>query len=130
VVRRGSGPDRWLVALPFSVYLGWITVATIANISQMLYHAGYRGGPLGEELWTVIILATGVAIAAIMLLREADWAYALVIIWAYLGIAVKQEELIAVVAAVAGAVIVAATIAYVLWWRPRRREAPVEMGPA
>ena len=44
-----AGSIRWAVALPFSVYLGWITVATIANISQMLYRAGYRGDPLGAR---------------------------------------------------------------------------------
>lgn len=118
--RAGGGASRWLVGLPFSVYLGWITVATIANISQMLYRAGYRGEPLGEELWTVIILGTGVAIAVIMLLREADWAYGLVIVWAYAGIAAKQTELVAVASALVGAIIVAAAIAYVLVLRPRQ----------
>jgi cell division protein FtsW (lipid II flippase) len=125
-VRRRSGADRWLVALPFSVYLGWITVATIANISQMLYRSGYRGDPLGEDLWTVIVLATGVVIAAVMLLREADWAYSLVIIWAYAGIAVKQDAAAAVVAALAGAIVVGMLIAYVL--SRSRRSAPPDLG--
>ena len=119
--RAARGADRWLVGLPFSVYLGWITVATIANISQMLYHAGYRGEPMGEELWAIIVLATGVAIAAIMLLRETDWAYGLVIVWAYVGIAAKQTEQIAVIAALAGAIAVVALIAYVL---VGRRQTP------
>lgn len=118
-VRQGGGIDRWLVALPFSVYLGWITIATIANISQTLYWAGYRGAPLGEELWSSIILATGTAIAAIVLLREADWAYGLVIIWAYVGIAVEQEATLAVASALVGAVVVAGVTAYVLYLRGR-----------
>ena len=115
-----------LVALPFSVYLGWITVATIANISQMLYWAGYLGEPLGEGLWAVIVLGTGLAIAVIMLLREADWAFGLVIVWAYVGIAVQQEEIIAVVSEVVGAFIVAATVGYVL----RQRRVAVAGSPA
>lgn len=118
-VRRAGGADRWLVALPFSVYLGWITVATIANISQMLYRAGYRGEPLGEEAWAVLILATGAAIAVVMLLREADWAYALVIVWAYVGIVAEQDPIVPVVAALAGSVAVGAVIAYVLAARDR-----------
>jgi hypothetical protein len=124
--RAATGPTRWLVALPFSVYLGWITVATIANISQMLYWAGYLGEPLGEGLWAVIVLGTGLAIAVIMLLREADWAFGLVIVWAYVGIAVQQEEIIAVVSAVVGAFIVAATVGYVL----RQRRVAVAGSPA
>jgi hypothetical protein len=119
--RRAGGLARWVVALPFSVYLGWITVATIANISQMLYRAGYRGEPLGEELWALIILAVGVGIAATVLLREFDWAYGLVIVWAYVGIAAEQEALLAVVASLVGAVAVGVLIAYVLLRLPQAR---------
>jgi len=119
--RAARGAARWLVALPFSVYLGWSTGATIANISQMLYWAGYRGEPLGEPLWAVIILATGTAIAALMLVREKDWAYGLVIIWAYVGIAVKQDDPLAVVASLAGALAVAVLIGVVLLRPDARR---------
>ncbi len=49
-----------------------------------------------------------------MLVRESDWAFALVIIWAYVGIAVKQEAVVAVAAAVAVAIVVGVLIAYVL----------------
>jgi cell division protein FtsW (lipid II flippase) len=114
-VRTNGGAKRWLVGLPFSVYLGWITIATIANISQMLYGAGFRGGPLSEEVWAVIVLAVGVALAAAMLLREADWAYALVIVWAYVGIAAKQDAPGAVWGALLGAAIVVVLIAWVLY---------------
>jgi len=126
--RTAGGTDRWLVALPFSVYLGWITVATIANISQMLLWAGYDGAPLGAGLWTVIVLGAGVVITALILLREADWAYALVIVWAYVGIAARQTDTVAVLAAAAGAVIVAILIAVLVvrpWLRRRgQQDAP------
>jgi translocator protein len=114
-VRTRSGAKRWVIGLPFSVYLGWITVATIANISQMLYWTGFRGGPLSEEAWAVIVLAIGVAIAALMLLREADWVYALVIIWAYVGIAAKQTAMGAVLGALIGALVLAALMAWLLY---------------
>ena len=38
--------QRWLVNLPFSIYLGWITVATIANVTDVLYWLGWNGSPL------------------------------------------------------------------------------------
>ena len=117
-VRSDGGAKRWLLGLPFSVYLGWITVATIANMSQMLYWAGFRGGPLSEDAWAVIVLAIGVIIAAVMLVREADWAYALVIVWAYVGIAAKQTATAAVLSAVIGAVVVVVLIAWVLYSPP------------
>jgi hypothetical protein len=118
-VRAGGGAGRWLVGLPFSVYLGWITVATIANISQMLLWAGYDGAPIGEVAWSVIVLALGVAITAAMLWREADWAYALVIVWAYAGIAVGQSELVTTVAAVIGALVVVGLIVVLVLRTPR-----------
>ena len=83
----------WLVAMPFSVYLGWITVATIANITQMTYLA--LGKPdtfiVGPEAWGTLILLAGLAIASTVVVRGRDSAYAIVIAWAYLGIAVKQS---------------------------------------
>lgn len=115
VATAGGGLHGWLVVMPFSVYLGWITVATIANISQMLYHAGYRGAPIGETAWAFIVLAVGVAIAAAMLVRHRDIAFGLVIVWAYAGIAVKQWDVtVAAWMAVVGAVIVGAMILMVV----------------
>ena len=32
-----SRSETWLVRVPFSIYLGWITVATIANVKEVLY---------------------------------------------------------------------------------------------
>jgi hypothetical protein len=82
---------------------------------------------LSEDAWAVIVLATGVAIAALMLLREADWAFALVIVWAYVGIAAKQTATVAVMSAVMGAVVVALLIAWVLY---SSRTSPAEPRPA
>jgi translocator protein len=105
----------WLVALPFSVYLGWITVATIANITQTLYWLGVREVVLSGPAWGALILIVGLAIATVMVARGRDVAYGLVIAWAYAGIAAKQSavELVPAVA-IAGAawmlVLIAATI--------------------
>ncbi|CAN5837655.1 hypothetical protein BH23CHL8_BH23CHL8_15680 [soil metagenome] len=108
--RATGGARRWLVALPFAVYLGWISVATIADFSQMLYWAGFRGGPLSEDAWALAVLALGAAIAAAVLLRAGDWAYGLVVMWAYVGIAVKQEPLLVVATALLGTLVVGGLI--------------------
>ncbi len=78
--------ERLLVRLPFSVYLGWISVATIANASILLTHAGWNGQPGGPVFWTVIVLATAVGLGLWMLFSFRDIAYSLVIIWAFYGI--------------------------------------------
>lgn len=110
-----SALQGWLVALPFSVYLGWITVATIANVTQQLWNLGFRGEAVASSIWAVGILAVGLLITTVMLLRGRDVAYGAVIVWAYAGIAVKQSDVDLVPAfAIAGAVYVLALMALVI----------------
>ena len=87
-----SAGYRWLVHLPFCVYLGWITVATVANVTDVLDYAGWGGWGISPEVWAVIMLVVATALTAAMLFTRRDAAYALVIIWAFVGIAIKQAE--------------------------------------
>ncbi|UYN90491.1 MAG: tryptophan-rich sensory protein [Anaerolineales bacterium] len=82
----------WCVQIPFSIYLGWASVATIANASQVLTFLGWGAWGLSAELWAVIMLVTASLLGAAMLLRERDAAYALVLVWAFVGIALKQAD--------------------------------------
>ncbi|MBT8066528.1 MAG: tryptophan-rich sensory protein [Gammaproteobacteria bacterium] len=91
--------QRWLVQLPFSVYLGWISVATIANISAMQSALGWNYAVLEEVSWTLLKLAVAGSLGAIVTLRRHDVAYGLVIGWAAFGIGAGQ----AATPAVAGA---------------------------
>jgi hypothetical protein len=84
------GADRWFVQVPFSLYLGWITVATIANVASVGQWAGVSTFGVQPELVAAIVLALGLAIAVTVLLRTADVTYGAVIIWAYAGIVVKE----------------------------------------
>jgi hypothetical protein len=81
--------EKWLVSIPFSVYLGWITVATIANATALLKYSGWSGWGLDDQTWTILLLAAGVAISIAISLRHRDIGYALVLVWAFAGIAVK-----------------------------------------
>ena len=82
----------WAVQIPFSIYLGWISVATIANAAQLLYVLHWDAWGLSPELWAVIMLVVATLLGAAMLYRERDAAYALVLIWAFVGIAFKQAD--------------------------------------
>jgi translocator protein len=82
--------EKLLVALPFSVYLGWISVAIVANASQVLFFFGWNGFGLAPEIWTMIMLAVAGTLGLLMLLREKDVAYAAVLVWAFIGIASKH----------------------------------------
>jgi hypothetical protein len=82
--------ERWCVDIPFSVYLGWITVATIANITALLSYLHWDGWGISPEVWTLIMLTVGVCIASAVSLTRGDVAFMLVIIWAFVGIAIKH----------------------------------------
>ncbi len=102
-----SRGETLAIRLPWSVYLGWITIATIANVATTLFWLDWDGFGIAAEVWAVAVLAVGVAIAAANALLRRDVAYGLVIVWAYAGIAVKQADApIVALAAATGAVIV------------------------
>ena len=84
-----SVSENWLVNVPFSLYLGWITVAAIANATQLLYFIKWDGFGIAPEIWLVIMLAAAVTISALMSLTRRNIPYALVLVWAFSGIAVK-----------------------------------------
>jgi len=83
--------EKWLVNLPFSIYLGWISVATIANAAQLLYSLNWNGFGISPEVWTIIMLAAAVLISGLMSFTRKDIGHALVLIWAFIGIAVKTN---------------------------------------
>jgi len=85
-----SPGERWLVQVPFSVYLGWVTVATIANVTDVLDYLGWNGWGIRPEVWAVIMLVVGGGITFLVSLTRSDMAFLLVILWAYAGIAIKQ----------------------------------------
>lgn len=81
----------WLVHVPFSIYLGWITVATIANITSLLYYLEWSGWGISPEGWTLIMLGAAVIIGAVISLNRGDVAFASVLVWAFVGIATKHD---------------------------------------
>jgi len=89
---RVSREQKWLVHLPFSIYLGWISVATIVNVASALYSSGWNGWGVSAEGWTVIMLIVGAVVAAIVAVHQADIAFTLVFIWAYVAIAIRQLD--------------------------------------
>ncbi|MFZ5816157.1 MAG: hypothetical protein ACOY93_12795 [Bacillota bacterium] len=82
--------EKYFVHVPFSVYLGWITVATIANVTALLVKLQWNRLGLSEVFWTVavILIATGISLA--MLWRHSDFSFAAVVVWAFLGIIMKR----------------------------------------
>lgn len=78
------------VKIPFSIYLGWITVATIANATDVLDYIRWSGWGLSPQVWFIVVMLAAVVIASTVSITRGDIAYLLVIVWAFVGIAVKQ----------------------------------------
>jgi len=94
-IGKGEVPkiEKIAIHIPFSVYLGWITVATIANVTAVLVVLGAESYSLLAEILTIVVIAVAVIITYAMLIIRKDIAYSLVVLWAALGIFLKQLEL-------------------------------------
>jgi hypothetical protein len=85
-----SAVENWSVDIPFSVYLAWISVATIANITDYLYYIGWNGFGIALQTWAVIMLVVASLLGLGMALTRRDAGFLVVFVWAFAGIALKQ----------------------------------------
>jgi hypothetical protein len=115
-----SPAEKWLVHIPFSIYLGWVTVATIANVTTVLNYLGWDGWG-APQVWAVVMLIAGAIIASAVGFTRGDAAYMLVIVWAFVGIAIKHAEtsLVSVAAWVMAAVVAAMAVVGPLFYKNR-----------
>lgn len=115
--------EKLCVHLPFSVYLGWITVASIANVAAALVSVGWDGLGLSAETWTIIAMGIALIATLIVIVARRDFAYSLVVVWALAGIAFKQSTspIITLIAEEAIAVILVALALSLLAWKLRQR---------
>ncbi len=106
LISKSRGKQKWLMKIPFSIYLGWISVATIANVSQILFILKWGGFGMSGIFWTVVMITAAVLLGLIVAWRESDILYSLVIIWALIGISVSQLDAMVILAAAWTGVIV------------------------
>jgi benzodiazapine receptor len=84
--------EKITVHLPFSTYLGWITIASIANVATTLVSVNWDGFGINPETWASLIIVVALLLSLIVIVIRRDVAYGLVIIWAFTGIASAQTE--------------------------------------
>ncbi len=102
-----TNTERLAVQLPFRVYFGWISVALIANVAAVLVDAGWTGFGISEVLWTQIMVVAAVLVGLLVLMIRKDYPYALVVVWALVGIGLRhysaEPQIMAIVStAIAG----------------------------
>ena len=126
-VRLGIGKkevsrnQKLAVHLPVSVYVGWISLANIADIAPTL-NILIPGIPLDTQaLWTALVVIVALLITLLMLILRRDFAFGLVVIWATIGIALKQIAIPVIFAtALATAIIIAISIVVLPFLRKSR----------
>lgn len=115
-IRKTSKIQSFFLWQPLLVYLGWICVATIANVTALLVTLGWNGFGISEIWWTILVIIVGTAIGIYLVLNRGAVASGLVFIWAYAGIVLKRtatdpsETMPIIVAAIVGAILVLASI--------------------
>jgi hypothetical protein len=104
---RISPLEQTLVDFPFSLYLGWISVATIANVSAALYDSGWNGFGMAPQVWAIIMIGVTTILGLLMINRRHALTYPVVLIWALIGIRLRPDQIDSVGTA-------AATAAFIL----------------
>lgn len=118
---RVSRLGRWVAHIPFSIYLGWISVATIVNIASALYVAGWNGWGLSAVTWTAIMIGVATLLGAIVIWRRGDVAFSLVFVWAFVAIAIANGNIPAIwITAVVGSVLLLGFLGVVKFKRRRK----------
>lgn len=99
--------EKLSVHLPFSVYLGWITIASIADAAAALVSANWNGFGVSPTAWALVVIVLALMITLTVLGTRRDIAYGLVVVWALVGIAANQGGTPEIVATAEGGAIVA-----------------------
>lgn len=91
--QKFSIKETFFIKAPFSIYFGWITVATIANATVFLVSLNWNGFGLSNQFWMIAILLVGALIGILRTLKDKNVFYGAVLIWAYLGILNKHTSI-------------------------------------
>jgi translocator protein len=109
--------DKLLYQAPFSLYLGWITVATIANVASVANYLGWNGFGVPEPTWSATMMGVAVVVAGVLLFNRRNLAYAGVLVWALIGIRNAYPDVTIVATTAVVAAITIAALALIGYWR-------------
>lgn len=78
--------EKAFIKLPFIIYMSWICVATIANLSALLVSLSWDGGILSPVVWTITMITIACVLGIFIVARYSEPTFFLVLIWAFFGI--------------------------------------------
>jgi len=118
-----SWTETLLARVPFSIYLGWICVASIANASIFLDTTTWSGWGISGPVWAVVMITVGTTVAIIFYWTFLDVAFLLVFAWAFWAIYNKQQGVPLVPETALVAINVVAVVLVVAQWLKRKKQA-------
>jgi benzodiazapine receptor len=83
---------RFWVYHTFLVYLGWISVATIANATALFVGIGWQGNPFAPQIWSVVMILIALVLGLFFVGMKKEPAYGYVLSWAFFGIYASQMD--------------------------------------
>jgi hypothetical protein len=86
-----SGMPFSITKLAFGIYLGWICIATIANVTVLLVSINWGGFGISAEVWTILLIAVGAVVTILTMHRLHNPYLALAVMWAFAGIIIKRQ---------------------------------------
>ena len=117
--------ERARVRIPFSLYLGWVSVATITNLAVFIKYSGWQLPSASEPTWVVIMMVVGSLLSAVVAYATRDGVLPLVFAWAYAAIAVASSGQSPVAPVAWGLVAGLAVLSSILLVRRRQRSSVV-----
>jgi hypothetical protein len=115
-MERWNAPISTIVFVwwPICLYSGWISVATIANVSAYLTKVGWDGTPFSELSWTIIMIVIATSINLVMILKRNMREFAAVGVWALFAIYIRHSDSLETIAytALGGSILI---FAYMGW---------------
>ncbi len=121
VTAQKSVYDRFLVKMPFSLYLGWISAATIVNLNVLLYDIGWLGVGAGGVFFTILMIIIAAIVALAVFYLRQDYVFTAVFVWALIGIGIRHGTDLVILTVFAW--LAAAAILFFLGWITARKDA-------
>lgn len=91
LLKTESAAEYWLTRVPFNIYFGWITVATILNFTVALIYLNVKTSDSAAGVLASVLLIAATLLGIIIRFKLANVAYPVTIAWALTAIAVKQS---------------------------------------
>lgn len=87
-----SAGSKTCTEFPLSIYLGWISIATIANTASYLVSTGWDGAGIPAVTWTMIALAAVISLTVLMVMLRKNIVFGLVVMWGLYGIVYRLTD--------------------------------------